>query len=174
MSKRHNDQLEPTRISQHGGACGSWSTVGIAIRWTRRRAAAGDDEDQIGPDTRHLSWRRSTSLRNSCEVRDSPTCNTSSSNLTSIYKALAAGEVDISMAFAPPFVMQIDAGEPIVLLGGVHAGCFELFGTDRVRAIRDLKGKTVAIPALGSPHHVFLGSSWPRTSASIPVKTSTG
>ncbi len=76
--------------------------------------------------------------------------------LDEVYKAFASGAVDISMAYAPPFVIQIDAGEPIVLLGGVHAGCFELFGTDRVRAIRDLKGKTVAIPALGSPHHVFL------------------
>jgi NitT/TauT family transport system substrate-binding protein len=47
---------------------------------------------------------------------------------------------------------------PIVLLGGIHVGCFELFGTERVHAIRDLKGKTVAIPALGSPHHTFLAS----------------
>ena len=78
--------------------------------------------------------------------------------LDELYKAFASGAVDISMAYAPPFIIQIDAGEPIVLLGGVHAGCFELFGTDRVRAIRDLKGKTVAIPALGSAHHVFLAS----------------
>ena len=78
--------------------------------------------------------------------------------LGGLYKAFASGDVDVSMAYAPPFIIQIDAGEPIVLLGGVHAGCYELFGTDRVRAIRDLKGKTVAIPALGSPHHVFLAS----------------
>jgi NitT/TauT family transport system substrate-binding protein len=39
----------------------------------------------------------------------------------------------------------MDSGEPITLLAGVHAGCFELFGMDRVRAIRDLKGKTVAV-----------------------------
>jgi NitT/TauT family transport system substrate-binding protein len=64
----------------------------------------------------------------------------------------------ISMAFAPPFIIQVDKGEPIVLLGGVHIGCYELFGTDRVRSIRDLKGKTVAIPALGSPHHTFVAS----------------
>jgi NitT/TauT family transport system substrate-binding protein len=37
-------------------------------------------------------------------------------------------------------------------------GCFELFGTDRVHAIRDLKGKTVAVPHLGSPSQVFLAS----------------
>jgi len=78
--------------------------------------------------------------------------------LGGLYKAFASGDVDISMAYAPPFIIQIDAGEPILLLGGVHAGCYELFGTDRVRAIRDLKGKTVAIPAQGSPHHVFLAS----------------
>jgi NitT/TauT family transport system substrate-binding protein len=37
-------------------------------------------------------------------------------------------------------------------------GCFELFGTERVRAIRELKGKTVSVPELGSPQHVFLAS----------------
>jgi len=74
------------------------------------------------------------------------------------YKAYAAGEIDISMAFVAPFIVQADTGLPIVLLGGVHAGCFELFGTNHVRAIRDLKGKTVAVPELGSAHHVFLSS----------------
>jgi NitT/TauT family transport system substrate-binding protein len=54
--------------------------------------------------------------------------------------------------------MQVDAGHPLVLLAGVHVGCYELFGTDRVRAVSDLKGKTVAIPELGSPHHIFLAS----------------
>ena len=78
--------------------------------------------------------------------------------LDELYKAFASGNVDISMAYAPPFIIQIEAGEPILLLGGVHAGCYELFGSDRVRAIRDLRGKAVAIPGLGSPHHVFLAS----------------
>jgi NitT/TauT family transport system substrate-binding protein len=41
-------------------------------------------------------------------------------------------------------------------LGGVHVGCFELFGTKRVHTIRDLKGKKVAVPDLGGGHHVFL------------------
>jgi NitT/TauT family transport system substrate-binding protein len=62
------------------------------------------------------------------------------------------------MAFVAPFLMSVDTGHPIVLLGGVHVGCFEVFGTDQVRTIRDLKGKTVAVPDLGSAHHVFLAS----------------
>ena len=75
-----------------------------------------------------------------------------------LYKALATSAFDLTIAFVAPFILQVDAEEPIVLLGGVHVGCYEVFGTDRVRAIRDLKGKTVAVPALGSPHHLFLAS----------------
>src|SRR5262245_64436095 len=44
------------------------------------------------------------------------------------------------------------------MLGGGHVGCFELFGANGVRAVRDLKGKTVLVPELGSSHHVFLSS----------------
>jgi NitT/TauT family transport system substrate-binding protein len=77
---------------------------------------------------------------------------------TNPYPAFASGDIDISMAFVAPFLIQVDAGAPITLLGGVHVGCFELFGTDRIRAIRDLKGKSVGVPAIGSAHHVFLAS----------------
>jgi NitT/TauT family transport system substrate-binding protein len=75
-----------------------------------------------------------------------------------VHAAFAAAKVDVSMAFVAPFIMQVDAGVPVVLLGGIHAGCFELFGTERVRAIHDLKGSTVAVPGLMSPHYVFLAS----------------
>ena len=77
---------------------------------------------------------------------------------TNPYPAFAANGLDISMAFVAPFLIQVDAGLPIVLLGGVHVGCFEVVGAALVRAIRDLKGKSVGIPALGGAHHVFLSS----------------
>jgi NitT/TauT family transport system substrate-binding protein len=73
-------------------------------------------------------------------------------------QALASGEVHLTLSFAAPAIIQVDTGEPIVMLAGVHVGCFELFGTDRVHTIRDLKGKTVAVQALGSSQHVFLAS----------------
>ncbi|PYM52413.1 MAG: ABC transporter substrate-binding protein, partial [Candidatus Rokuibacteriota bacterium] len=53
-----------------------------------------------------------------------------------ISKVLASGEVDVSLHFVAPLVIQLDAGDPITVLGGVHPGCFELFGTDRVRVLR--------------------------------------
>jgi NitT/TauT family transport system substrate-binding protein len=54
--------------------------------------------------------------------------------------------------------LQVEAGSPIISLAGVHVGCFELFATDQVRTIPDLKGKTVATYSLGGPDHVFLAS----------------
>jgi NitT/TauT family transport system substrate-binding protein len=73
-------------------------------------------------------------------------------------QALVAGEIDIVQNFIGPLLIRLDAGDPIVILAGAHIGCFELFGTERVRAIRDLKGKTVAVTELGGPDHVFLAS----------------
>jgi NitT/TauT family transport system substrate-binding protein len=75
-----------------------------------------------------------------------------------IEKALATAEVDINGHFAAPLILRIEAGDPIVVLAGEHAGCFELFGSDRVQGIRDLKGKTVGVPALDSSRYVFLAS----------------
>ena len=76
----------------------------------------------------------------------------------STYKLLASGEAHLTVDFAAPLILRVDAREPIVMLAGVHVGCFELFGTDRVRAIRDLKEKSVAVTELGGPDHVFLAS----------------
>jgi len=73
-------------------------------------------------------------------------------------KALVAGEVDIVLNFVGPLLIRLDAGDPIVILAGGHVGCFELFGTERVRAIRDLKAKTVAVTELGGPDTIFLAS----------------
>ena len=69
-----------------------------------------------------------------------------SKDTTAIYQMLASGEGHMVVSFVTDFAVRIDAGDPIVMLAGVHPGCYELFGTDRVRTVRDLKGKTVAVP----------------------------
>jgi len=75
-----------------------------------------------------------------------------------IEKALAAGEADLNGHFAAPLIIRLEVGDPIVILAGLHVGCFELVGTDRVHTIRDLQGKTIAVPALDSSRYVFLAS----------------
>jgi NitT/TauT family transport system substrate-binding protein len=70
--------------------------------------------------------------------------------------AVARGEVDFTMNYAPALVQAVDAGEPITMLGGEHVGCFEVFAREGIRSILDLKGKKVGVPGLGSNQHIFL------------------
>jgi NitT/TauT family transport system substrate-binding protein len=73
-------------------------------------------------------------------------------------KAIARGEVDFTLHFSSPLLIPIDAGEKITIIAGVHVGCFELFATDRVRTIADLKGKTVGVSDLGASTYVFIST----------------
>jgi NitT/TauT family transport system substrate-binding protein len=71
-------------------------------------------------------------------------------------RALASGEIDATINYAAPLIIPLDAGQPIVVLAGIHVGCFELFGHEPVRALHDLKGRSVGVQAMGSSPHVFL------------------
>ncbi len=73
-------------------------------------------------------------------------------------EVLASGHADVSADAVGVLLTRIAAGDALVVLAGLHLGCYELFGTQRVRAIRDLKGKTVPIDSLGGPQHVFLSA----------------
>jgi NitT/TauT family transport system substrate-binding protein len=75
-----------------------------------------------------------------------------------VERALASGEADMGGHFAAPVILRLEAGDPIVIVAGEHVGCFELLGTDRIRSISDLKGRTVAVPALDPSPHAFIAS----------------
>jgi NitT/TauT family transport system substrate-binding protein len=75
-----------------------------------------------------------------------------------VERALASGEADIAGHFAAPVILRLEAGDPIVMLGGEHVGCFELLGSERIRTIRNLKGRAVAVPALDPSPYAFLAS----------------
>ena len=71
---------------------------------------------------------------------------------------LAAGQADMSGVFGPDLIMGVDAGLPVVGLAGLHGGCLELVGSERVRTIRDLNGKKIAVSALGVTDHLFIAN----------------
>jgi NitT/TauT family transport system substrate-binding protein len=73
--------------------------------------------------------------------------------------AIAGGRVDFSMAHASYWIPALDAGEPVILLAGVHVGCFELFAREGIHSVGDLKGKSVGVEALGGSTHVFLAAT---------------
>jgi NitT/TauT family transport system substrate-binding protein len=74
------------------------------------------------------------------------------------YTVVAAGGADMSMEATVAFLPAIDTGAKLVVLSGVHAGCYELFGHDHVRAVRDLKGRRVAISGEHTAEHVYMSS----------------
>lgn len=71
---------------------------------------------------------------------------------------LASGEADMSLNFVGPNIIRIEAGDPVVFLAGVHAGCFEVVATERVQRISNLKGKVAAVASLNGAEHIFLAS----------------
>lgn len=73
-------------------------------------------------------------------------------------KAVAAREIDLTMSLPGRLISAVDDGYPIKILGGVHVGCYELFGTDRIRSIRDLKGKSVFAGPAGGGRHFFMAA----------------
>ena len=66
------------------------------------------------------------------------------------------GEADFALDFAAKIVQAIDNGGAVTVLGGVHAGCLELFAKDEIHSIAELKGRTVGLSILGTNPHAFL------------------
>jgi len=62
------------------------------------------------------------------------------------YDAFLRGELDFTN-FLGASIPFIEAGAPIVVLAGINIGCFELFATEGIRHIADLKGKTIGLRA---------------------------
>lgn len=71
---------------------------------------------------------------------------------------LNTASVDIMSLPPGNILMGIEAGDPITVLSGEHLGCYELFGTERVRAISDIRGKRIPIDNFGGPQHVFIST----------------
>jgi NitT/TauT family transport system substrate-binding protein len=63
------------------------------------------------------------------------------------FDAFLRGELDFTNFVPAGGIQLIDAGTPIVVLAGIHVGCFELFAREGIRHIVDLKGKVIGLRA---------------------------
>jgi NitT/TauT family transport system substrate-binding protein len=61
----------------------------------------------------------------------------------------AAGDVDFAMNFAAPIAVGIDQGHDLSVLAGMHVGCFDLFVRDGITTAEGLRGKRLAVSAVG-------------------------
>jgi NitT/TauT family transport system substrate-binding protein len=71
---------------------------------------------------------------------------------------VASGGVDLAVFGPPSAVAAIDAGNPLLMLAGLHVGCWELFANEHVRGVADLKGKTIAVLGMGAVDQLWLAS----------------
>ena len=65
-----------------------------------------------------------------------------------IGRAIGRNEVDFSPANPVDFLQALDGGAPIIVLGGIHIGCYELFAREGISSITELRGKTVGLKAI--------------------------
>jgi NitT/TauT family transport system substrate-binding protein len=73
-------------------------------------------------------------------------------------EALSDGRADMGMWYTTGYLPALDAGKPLVLLAGVHLGCWELFGNDKVQSLRELRGRTVVCEKMLNGDQILLSS----------------
>src|SRR5262245_2516798 len=72
--------------------------------------------------------------------------------------AIANGQADFSSWETLGAIPVMEATNNLLAIAGVHAGCVEVLGGHRVKSIRDIGGKTIAVSMRGGSDHVFLAS----------------
>jgi NitT/TauT family transport system substrate-binding protein len=75
-----------------------------------------------------------------------------------IPEELGRAHIDFTSDVSLHHIVGIDKGAPITIVSGVHGGCYELFVHGAVRAITDLKGKSVG--ETGGGGLVSLMAAW--------------
>jgi NitT/TauT family transport system substrate-binding protein len=71
---------------------------------------------------------------------------------------VATGRVDLAIFGPTTGLVALDSGAPLVMLAGVHAGCWELFGGERVAGVRELRGKRIAVIGMGAMDQLWIAS----------------
>jgi NitT/TauT family transport system substrate-binding protein len=72
----------------------------------------------------------------------------------------AAGEIDFSPSLMSSLTTAADAGQPLVVLAGIYPTCYDLFASDRVQTLHDLKGKRISVPSTDAndPIYTFMAT----------------
>lgn len=72
-------------------------------------------------------------------------------NYTTLLDALATGKIHATDGLLLQWFKPIEQGINVKFTAGIHTGCLQIVvpGTSNVRAIRDLKGKTIGVNAIG-------------------------
>ncbi|HKY78210.1 MAG TPA: ABC transporter substrate-binding protein [Acidimicrobiia bacterium] len=62
-----------------------------------------------------------------------------------VVNSWAEGAIDFGVFYPANLAPRIEQGDPFVLLGGVHLGCWQVVASGDIKTMRDFEGKTVSI-----------------------------
>src|ERR1700688_79201 len=71
---------------------------------------------------------------------------------------VGGGDADFGGDYSGPVIIPIEGAKPIVMLAGIHPGCFELFARETIGSVLDLRGRKVGVSFSGSGEHYVLVS----------------
>src|SRR5262245_14526971 len=74
--------------------------------------------------------------------------------------ALSRGEIHLTITDVHSALLHVDSERSILLLAGIHGGCYELFVTNGVRTVRDLKGLIVSVANRGRQAFASSIAAW--------------
>src|SRR4051812_4524409 len=71
--------------------------------------------------------------------------------------ALALGRFDVTHHLVMYFLKPIEQGMDVKFTGGIHKGCLRVQASTKgnIHTVKDLKGKTIGVPGLGTPPFMF-------------------
>ena len=138
----------------------------------RRRGAAGDDHDPASRSPNicvaPVVHRRGSAARG--RLHRYPLRSGHPAGSTHV----ARGEIDFDLETAAWVVSQLDAGEPVTALAGVHPGCYELFAHEPIRSHQRPEGQEGRHRKSSARAGTCSWRSWRPRSGSTRTRTSTG
>ena len=72
------------------------------------------------------------------------------------FSLISDGPADFGASDIAGALVSLDKSQNIVVLGGLHPGCYELFTSGAIKSIGELKGKKIAIPGMHSGRHLTM------------------
>jgi NitT/TauT family transport system substrate-binding protein len=72
------------------------------------------------------------------------------------WNMLPDGDLDLDFMSWSDYLPLVEAGRPVTVLSGIHAGCLELRANDSIRAVPDLRGKRVGVNNFGTTDHMLV------------------
>ena len=136
MSESGTRELAPDeQLPRSVDACGDGrAALGYDQNPSPRGPPPGDDTDASGPERRHLHRAAVRGGGALARSRASPRSSTAEFKTGGevFTQTVRAGQIHLALNFIGPPIVNIDERAPLVILAGVHAGCF--------RAVRNRSG----------------------------------